>query len=300
MIGTGACTPPEAKTPEASGSSKSNNPSSKGGAGDGDAIPLPDDADLIKEARGVNLSKLTEPNKTTFFQLINTELSPCNRSQSLAKSLRDDDKCRDSLVVAQFVADSLASGATPTQIREAIDKLVDALTPKEIPVDGRPIYGSDKAPVTVVVFADFECPHCRAEAPKLQQTVDQFRGRARLIFKHFPLEFHERAKVAAIATEAAAEQGKFWEMHDALFASPTEVRAQDFTALARKLDLDVARFEKDLAGPEIAAVVARDIEDAKSLGIRGTPSMLIGDQLVIGAQPVAKILEVVDAQIAAD
>lgn len=283
----GACTPPEAKTPEASGSSKSNNPSGKdgdaGAAGEDGDLPLPDDADLIKDAKGVNLGPLSEPQKTKFFQIINTESSPCKAGQSLAKSVRDDEKCRDSLIVAQFIADSLASGATPTQIKGAIDKLVDALTPKEIDITGRPVYGSETAPVTVVVFADFECPHCRAEAPKLRQTIDQFRGRAKLVYKHFPLEFHERAKQAAIATEAAHDQGKFWEMHDIVFANQGALTDADLLRYAQQIGLDMAKFKASMATPEPKKRVESDHAHGDKLGLGGTPTVYVNGRLMIEA-----------------
>lgn len=169
-----------------------------------------------------------------------------------------------------------------------------------IELGDRPVRGNDDAKVSIVVFSDFECPFCAKLLPSLDEALDTYGDDVSVTFKQMPLPFHTSADAAARASLAAAEQGKFWEMHDALFANPTEVRTKDFAALAEGLELDVARFERDMADPEIASAVARDIEDAKLLGIRGTPSMLIGDQLVVGAQPVAKILEVVDTQMAAD
>jgi len=283
------CTPPEAKTPEASGSSKSKNPSSKSDDGDGrDAddggkpgdTALPDDADMIKEAKGVNITNLTEPQKTKFFQIINTERSACKKPHSLAKSLRDDDKCRDSMVVSQFIADSLAAGATATQIKNAIDKVVDALQPKEIDIEGRAIYGEPNAPITVVVFADFECPHCRNEAPKLRKTVDQFRGRAKLVFKHFPLEFHDRARQAAIAVEAAHDQGKFWEMHDIVFANQGSLSDADLESYAAQIKLDMTKFKASMADKATTARVDKDFKDGDKIGITGTPAVFVNGRMM--------------------
>jgi len=267
-----ACTPPEEKAAEAGAAAAE--------ASAGGKLPLPSDADMIKEAKGVGLGELTEPQTTSFFQIINTEVSPCKRSESLAKSLRDDDKCRDSMVVSQFIADSLASGASTTQIKGALDRIVDALTPKEIPVKGRPSYGSDNAPVTVVVFADFECPHCRAEAPKLRQTIDQFKGRARLVYKHFPLDFHEFSTQAAIATEAALDQGKFWEMHDIVFANSSALTDADLLRYAGEIGLDVAKFKASLAKPEAAKRVSTDRKDGETLGLSGTPTVYVNGRLM--------------------
>src|SRR5690606_11869192 len=132
-------------------------------------------------------SRLAESHRATFFALINTEPSACGKPHSLARSLRDDASCRDSLIVAQFIADRLEKGISPSALKEEVQGVVAALQPRTIEIAGRPLYGNERAPVTVVVFADFQCPHCKEEAPVLRQAIERFRGRAKLIFKHFPL-----------------------------------------------------------------------------------------------------------------
>ena len=126
-----------------------------------EAVPVPKIApeDLITQAKGVDLSKLSDAQRDSFFQLINSEPSACGKAHSLAKSLRDDDECRDSLVIAQLVADYLADGMGVTDLKLGLPEVVDALRPREIPIAGRPVYGNERAPVTIVVFADFQCPH---------------------------------------------------------------------------------------------------------------------------------------------
>jgi hypothetical protein len=161
-----------------------------GGGGGGQAVAMSD----VQEAPGIDTSRLTEPQRASFFSLINSEPSACGKAHSLAVSLRDDPGCRDSRDVGQYMSDALAMGASVSDIKEYLEPLVNSLKPKEIDVKGRPLYGNENAPITVVVFADFECPHCRQEAPVLRQAIDQFRGRARLFYKHFPLSGHVRAK----------------------------------------------------------------------------------------------------------
>ncbi len=275
-----ACTPPDAKNPDGTpppAPSAEAPPSQRDAARQNLAK-----GDEIREARGVTLDKLSDSQRETFFQLVNSEPSACDKPHSIAVSLRDDATCRDSMIVAQLIADALAANAKPPAIREALDVVVDGLTPREIPVDGRPVWGSENAPITVVVFADFTCPHCRSEAPKLRAAVDQFRGRARLIFKYFPLSGmgHERGRPAALAAEAAHEQGKFWEMHDQIFANPDALEDEDLTGYAKQLGLDVAKFRAAYEGKKGEARVDADRKDGETLDIRGTPAVYVNGRMM--------------------
>jgi protein-disulfide isomerase len=229
----------------------------------------------ITEAKGVDVGRLSEPQKTSFFALINSEPSACGKAHSLAVSLRDDPQCRDSLVVSQFIADALAAGASPSDIKANLDYIVSSLKPKTINIEGRPMYGNERAPVTVVVFADFECPHCRAEAPVLRRAVDEFRGRAKLVFKHFPLQMHARAKVAAAATVAAQNQGKFWEMHDIVFENQTALSDAEIRRYAQKIGLDMKQFEADWAAAKSKELVEADRAEGEKLEITGTPAVFV-------------------------
>ena len=175
---------------------------------------------------------------------------------------------------------------------------VDAVALANIETQGRGVRGGENAKVQVMVFSDFECPYCTKLVPSLEEVTETYGDDVSVTFKQMPLSFHASAEPAARASLAAKEQGKFWEMHDALFASPAEVKAGNFGAIAKKIGLDVERFEHDMDDPELAKQIQRDIEDAKALGIRGTPSMVIGDQLVVGARPLPEIFAVIDAELA--
>jgi protein-disulfide isomerase len=242
---------------------------------------LPPPAEMILEANGVDLGKLGETEQSTFYTMLNTEPSACNKPHSLASSLQIDPECRNSQVVAQFIADRLASGATPSDIKLDIDLVVEAITPREIPVEGRPVYGNDRALVTVVVFADFECPHCKMEAPVLRKAIQQYRGQAKLVYLHFPLEMHPRAQVAAVAAEAAFRQGKFWEMHDLIFDHQSQLEDEDLERYARQIQgLDVARWRADFASESAKLAVSKDRAIGEALQIMGTPAVYVDGRLV--------------------
>ncbi len=272
-----SCTANEAVTPESgeSGQAPASATPSAGGSPEAAPPSQPPPSEMIEEAKGVDLTKLTDPQKTSFFQIINTEPSACGKPHSLAVSLRDDDACRDSLSVSQFVSDALASGASPSDIKGALGDVVDSLRVREIDIEGRPVYGNERAPVTIVVFADFECPHCALEFPVLMQTVDQYRGRAKLVFKQFPLSGHLRAKPAALATAAAHQQGKFWEMARLCFANQMSLEEDDLRAYARQAGLDTAKWEADYTSGVGAKLVDADRADGEKLEITGTPAVFV-------------------------
>jgi protein-disulfide isomerase len=169
---------------------------------------------------------------------------------------------------------------------------------EDVARDDRPAQGHPDAKLEILVFNDFECPYCRKEVAVLEDVLATYGNDVRLVFKQFPLPMHDAAEPAARASLAAHRQGKFWAMHDALFEQPERVRAGELAAIAGEVGLDVARFERDLQDPAIAAAVTRDVEDARELGIRGTPSMVVGDKLVVGAQPLLRLREVIDAELA--
>src|SRR5690606_26293143 len=130
------------------------------------------------------------------------------------------------------------------------------------------VFGNPSAPVTVVVFADFQCPVCKEEAPKLREEVSERRGQAKLVFKHFPLNGHPRGEPAAIAVEAAHMQGKFWEMHDLVFANQSKLEDEDLERYAKQIpELDFDKWKADLETAK--AAVNRDRAEGKALVLTG-------------------------------
>jgi protein-disulfide isomerase len=243
----------------------------------GEPTPEPIPAkDLIREAPGVDISKLTEPQRETFFQVINSEASACGAAHSLVVSLREDDSCRDSMHVAQFIAGRIAAGAHAGDIKLELDAIVAALKEREIPIEGRPVYGNERAPVTLVVFADFQCPGCKAEVPELRAAVDSYRGQVKLVFKHFPLtQTHAFAEAAALAAEAAHLQGKFWEMHDELFEHQNALEPADIERYATEIGLDVGKWKADMTSEPVKQTVAQDQADGMKLELSGTPRVFV-------------------------
>lgn len=148
------------------------------------------------------------------------------------------------------------------------------------------IRGAEKAAITIEEFADFQCPPCGGLSAVLHKLEQDYHGRLRILFRHFPLQNHQRARPAARAAEAAGLQGKFWEMHDMLYknrttwGNPTADIQALFTAYATTLGLDLARFTADLDKPETEARITADQDRGKSLGVSSTPTLFLNNQLV--------------------
>ena len=147
------------------------------------------------------------------------------------------------------------------------------------------VRGNPKAPVTLEEFGDFECPPCAMMSPAIHQLEKEYGAKLRIIFRQFPLAMHPHAREAALASEAAHLQGKFWEMHDLLYEKQAVwSKAADvpslFHSFAGTLGLDVERFKKDMQSPEINARVTADHEHGKSRGVHSTPTIFVNNVLV--------------------
>ncbi len=155
-----------------------------------------------------------------------------------------------------------------------------------VPTDDRPAIGPADAKVTIVEFSDFQCPFCARVNPTLEEIKKKYPKDVRVVFRQQPLPMHKEAPGAARASLAAHKQGKFWEMHDALFANARELNDAKFEELAKGLGLDLAKFKADMASPEIAKMVAEDQAVARQYGANGTPAFFINGRFLSGAQPI--------------
>ncbi|HTP24747.1 MAG TPA: thioredoxin domain-containing protein [Anaeromyxobacteraceae bacterium] len=149
-----------------------------------------------------------------------------------------------------------------------------------------PIQGKAKAPVTVVIFSDFQCPFCGRAVPAVKAIESAYPNEVRVAFKHFPLPFHPNAMPAALAAEAARAQGgaaKFWAMHDKLFGNQQALSDSTYEQYARELGLNLTRFRQDLADPQLRARVEQDTALAQKVGVNGTPTFVVNGERVVGS-----------------
>ena len=167
----------------------------------------------------------------------------------------------------------------------------------DLKIDGAPTLGPKNAPVTIVEFSDFQCPFCSRVVPTLHDLEKQYEGKVRVIFKHQPLPFHNNAKLAAAASMAAHEQGKFWEMHDKLFANQQALDRPNLERYAGELGLNVDKFKAALDSNKFDAYIAADSQEGSRVGANGTPTFFINGRQVVGAQPIDAFKAVIDDEL---
>ncbi len=184
-------------------------------------------------------------------------------------------------------------------------RTADAKIPPRVATgDGR-VLGDENAPVTVVEYADFQCPVCkRAETSIILQLEKGYvrQGKVKIEFRMFPFIGQESFN-AAQAAEAARDQGKFWEYHDALFNAQGSENGGNFTyeklvALARHVGLDIPAFEATLGGNTHLAAIQKEKDAADANGVSSTPTFFIGDKKIVGAQPFGQFSAAIDAELA--
>lgn len=161
-----------------------------------------------------------------------------------------------------------------------------------VAIDGAPIRGSEDAPVVMIVYSDFQCPFCARFARDVLPEVERSyvaTGKVAVAFRHLPLPIHEYATQAAMSAECAGEQGRFWEMHDLLFALE-KLNGEAMLSLAESLDLDKARFDGCLADQDTSNQVRSSAAAADALGVRSTPTFFFGKRLDDGRVRVLRVL----------
>ncbi len=150
-----------------------------------------------------------------------------------------------------------------------------------IPVGDSPTKGKKDAAITIVEFSDYQCPFCARVEPLLNEALEKFPDKVRLAFKQFPLtSIHADAMPASKAALAAGKQGKYWEMHDLLFANARALKPENLKAYAEQLGLDMAQWDKDFNSPEIQNQINEEMRQAREAGVRGTPTIFVGGRLL--------------------
>lgn len=171
------------------------------------------------------------------------------------------------------------------------------LGPNDLNIVGAPTKGPKNAPVTLVAFSDFQCPFCSRVVPTLKELEKQYEGKLKIAFKNQPLPFHNNARGAAAAGLAANEQGKFWEMHDKMFANQQALDRPSLEKYAAEIGLDMGKFKAALDSNKFESVIATDSAEGAKVGASGTPTFFINGRQVVGAQPIEQFKAVIDDEL---
>jgi protein-disulfide isomerase len=225
---------------------------------------------------GVDTSPLTPREKREWSGYVSEFLAPCSDVPvSIAQCVLEKRPCSKCLPAARFVLKGVRDGMSREQVEKSYRNRFDASLIKDVALGDAPSKGPAGAPITIVEFADFECPYCAIMAPRLEETFNKRSGQIRFAYKFMPLSGHPHSDIAARAAIAALDQGKFWEMHDKLFANRDHLEQPDLDGYAKDLGLDMTRFQKDAASQATTDRIAADRKQADTLGVVGTPTIYI-------------------------
>ena len=244
-------------------------------------------AEVTKRARKIGTQEVT-----VFYQ--------SNISQMQGRSLEQMTPAITRFLQEQ--EDQTARLALVTELRKAGPAVRVLLDPPRatIPVGAAdPALGSSSAKVTIVEFSDFQCPFCLRASPTLKQVRQTYGDKVRIVWKDFPLtQIHPQAFKASEAGHCAAEQGKFWEYHDKLFASQQALQPESLKQYAKDMGLDATKFDACLDSSKFAERVRDGVSAGAQLGVNSTPTLYVNGRRLEGAQPYDVLASVIDEELA--
>jgi protein-disulfide isomerase len=167
----------------------------------------------------------------------------------------------------------------------------------EVSADDDPFLGPKEAPITIIQFAEYQCPYCGKAGESVDQVMKEYEGKIKMVYRDFPLSFHDRAIPAAVAANCSGDQGKYWEMHNLLMGNQRALSESDLTAHATSLSLDLDKWNECRKDPKQSAEVNKDFEDGQKVGVTGTPAFFVNGVMLSGAVPFAQFKEIIDREL---
>jgi protein-disulfide isomerase len=251
---------------------------------------------------GVDFSGLSKAQRDAVLAVLRTEPCACGCRMKVAECRVQDPPCGISRRLAAFAVRDAASGKSEAAIRADLDKYAKEPPPVlepavKLSIDGAPYRGPANAKVTIVEFSDFQCPYCAKAAVEAAQLVQKFPRDVKFVFKQFPLEDHSQAALAAEASLAAHAQGKFWPLHDKMYANFRQINYARILAWAGETGLDMKRFRAELDSHKYAARVHAEEQEGEVAGVEGTPTFFIDGKKFNGVFEVSALAPIVEDEI---
>jgi protein-disulfide isomerase len=251
---------------------------------------------------GVDLNALSAAKKQTALTAMRSESCTCGCSMKVAECRVKDPSCGVSRKLAKAAVAESAAGKNVEAIRADLKRIGSeppALLddPVKISIAGAPVLGPENARVTLVEYSDFQCPYCSQVVPKVKQVLNAYPKDVRLIFKQFPLEDHSQAEFGAEAALAAQAQGKFWQMHDLLYAGFPHLDRQRVFGYAQKIGLDMKRFTADVDSHKYLARIRAEKAQGEEDGVEGTPTFFIDGKKYNGAFDLASLTPIIRQEL---
>jgi len=251
----------------------------------------------------VDISDLTPVQKKAVLKLLREQDCSCRCGMKAAECILKDPNCSYSRALAKIAIQGVKDGKSLIEISKLMDASPKAHRPKlledpvKIPVAGAPVRGPEDARITLVEFSDFECPFCSAAVKQVDMIMAAYPKDIKLIYKQYPLSMHPHAEMAAEASLAAREQGKFWEMYELLFKNYRRLSSSSILAMAKQLGLDMDKFKADLDSGKYKAVIAKDMADGDAAGVYGTPAFYINGKQYNGELTLAALKPIFAAEL---
>lgn len=251
---------------------------------------------------GVDMSALSKTDRDVALKVLRAEKCECGCDMKVAQCRFEDPACGVSRRFANFVTREASLGKTPEVITADLEKfakepppLLD--DPVKLSIAGDPMKGPADARVTVVEFSDFQCPYCALATGQVAQVMQKFPKDVRVVFKQFPLDEHSQAASAAEAALAAQAQGKFWEMHDKLYANFRRITHERILIWAQEIGLDMTRFRADWDSHRFRSRVASEEAQGEKVNVDGTPTFFINGKKLNGMFDVETVTPLITAEL---
>jgi len=201
--------------------------------------------------------------------------------------------------IVEFLKEQKAAARKETFINELKGKYKTVVNLKapvvEVSAGGRPEKGPKDAPVTMIVFSDYECPFCRRAESTVEEVLKKYEGKIKYVFRDYPLPFHAKAKPAAVAANCAIPQGKYFEYNQKLFV--TDLSPENYKKIAGDLGMDQKKFDECIAKNDEKSI-DQDLADGAAVGVNGTPAFFINGRMLSGAQPPEAFTVIIDEELA--
>src|SRR2546425_4521579 len=248
----------------------------------GTQAPPVTDPSKVKE---IDWTGLSEAQKKVALKMMNGKDCNCGCKMTVAVCRERDSSCRRSLIFARTIIDALREGKPEAEVARVLKAKADTFVEAKLPEDsgvaykidtGRnPTRGPKDAPVSIVEFSDFQCPYCAGLQSTLDQILKAFPKEVNLVYKQFPLNIHQYARQAAVASMAAHQQGKFWQLHDRMFQNFSAINEENIKKWAKEVGMNMTEFEKIMQSGSMETAVQKDIADGAAARVLGTPTLFV-------------------------
>jgi protein-disulfide isomerase len=244
----------------------------------------------LSKIKDIDFTGLSDAQKKIALRVMNANKCNCGCGMTIATCREKDSSCRRSLIFARTIVDALRENKNEAEVTRVLQAKADTFMEARLPDDSGAVYnievgqspfrGPKSAPVTIVEFSDFQCPYCAGLQPTLQEVLKAYPKEVRLVYKQYPLNIHQYARQAAVASMAAHAQNKFWQFHDKLFQNFQAINEENIKKWAREVGLNMTDFEKSMQAGQHETAVQKDLADGAAAKVLGTPTVFVNGKRV--------------------